>query len=719
MLPQDAAPIQSVMFGTNTHSPSRTTSRFGYAVSLLLVLTSSGFTQIAHIAKTDTKPARLGVSGLYGTNISSTSIQEFSGQEFCGTFEQGSAPGLSLGAFGEIPFGASSFSFIPSFAYHNLSSSFTTNPFNLEHAFDIGVGDTVRVDRERVYQTNVSTIAFGASAGWRPIEQLRFDAGLSFGLFASHSYTKTEHLLTPDAVYTANNLSTLELESGEMDVNSFLLTLETGIGYDFPLSDKVTFSPRINASIPLTAISQTESSTYKTWTIAGGAQLSIALDKKEELYIPPIPPELPTDKPAAAPVVIREPDKSVLRVNVRAVGITSSGEEVPEPIVSIQNVRVTDLAPTLNYIFFDDGKADIPSRYQKISASGTRGFDYSVFNTENALEIHYSVLNIIGKRLQSEPQAKITLTGTKSLHSDGDSLSEENLAMRRAQNVANYLQNVWGISSSRIRIKSKGLPDQPSDDNTPTGQAENRRVEISTSFPKILDPLETKRIERSATPPRIAFYQDIISDTGIRSLQITIKQGDKIIERIDGLTDERIKEQLWNIPSESITAGSNDSVMWTMDVIDSAGNTAQVTGAINVKLAESTLDVNKRDTVVDKSLERFQLILFDYSRASSSLDNNVNALLDRVSSSVSPDAKIYLIGYTDITGDPSYNDRLSLDRASKASLLLSSKLKTLGIRSPQFTLEGRGSRELLYDNTNAEGRFLSRTVRISIEKDIK
>lgn len=717
MLLLDAV-LMSVMFGTKTHSPSRATSRFGYVVSLLLILASSSFSQIALLSKND-KPARLGISGLYGTNISSTHIEEFNGQEFCGVFEQGAAPGLSLGIFSEIPFGASSFSLIPSLSYHNLSSSFTTNPFNLEHAFDIGAGDTVRIDRERVYQTNISTIAFGASAGWRPIERLRFDAGLSFGFFASHSYTKTEHLLTPDAVYTSNNLSTLELESGEMSVNSFLLSVVTGIGYDFPLSDKVTFSPRINASIPLTAISETGNSSYKTWTIAGGAQLSVALDKKEELYIPPIPPELPTAPTAEKPVAVREPDKSVLRVNVRAVGITSGGEEVPEPIVSIQNVRVTDLAPTLNYVFFDDGKEEIPSRYQKITASGTRGFNYSIFNTENALEIHYSVLNIIGKRLQSEPQAKITLTGTKSLHSDGDSLSEDNLAMQRAQNVANYLQNVWGISSSRIRIKSKGLPEQPSDDNTLTGQAENRRVEISTSFPKILDPLETKRIERTATPPRIAFYQDIVSDTGIKSLQITIKQGDKIIERIDGLTDERIKEQLWNIPSESITAGSSDSVLWTMDIVDFAGNTAQVTGAINVKLAESTLDVNKRDTVVDKSLERFQLILFDYSRASSSLDNNVSALLDRVSSSVSSDAKIYLVGYTDITGDQSYNDRLSLDRASKASLLLSSKLKTLGIRSPQFTLEGRGSRELLYDNTNAEGRFLSRTVRISIEKDIK
>jgi outer membrane protein OmpA-like peptidoglycan-associated protein len=705
------------MLLSTSHRTLQTTSRFGYLIFLILFSANAGLSQISYISSTE-PPSRLGVSGYYGTNISSTYIEEFSGQQFCGTFEEGAAPGLSLGIFGEIPLGKTNFSLVPSLSYRNLSSKFTTNPFNVEHAFDLTAGDTVRIDRERIYETNVSTVAFGAIAGWRPIERFRFDAGLSFGFFASHSYTKTEHLLTPDAVYTSNNLSTLELENGEMDVNSFLMALETGVGYDFPLSEKVMFTPRIAASFPLTAISTTGNSSYKTWTVAGGATLSVLLDNKKEVYIPPIPPELPTP-PAEKPVVIKEPEKSVLRVNVRAVGISNTGEEVPEPIVSIQNVRVTDLAPTLNYIFFDDGESKVAPRYQKMTASSTKSFDLSMFNTENALEIHYHVLNILGKRLQQEPQAKITLTGTRSYHSPGDSTNEDNLALQRAESVANYLQTAWGISPSRIRIKSRGLPEQSSDDNTAAGQAENRRVEITTTYPKILDPLETRRIERIATPPRISFDPYIISDSGVKSVLITIKQGDKVIERIDAITDKRVKEQLWNIPSESLISGTSDSVLWTMDVVDSAGNTAHVSGSINIKLSESTLDVNKRDTSADKSLERYQLILFDYSKASSSLDNNVNTLLTRASSSVTQDARIYVIGYTDITGDPAYNDKLSLDRASSASLLLSSKLKSLGIRAPQFTLEGRGSRELLYDNTNAEGRFLSRTVRISIEKDLK
>jgi outer membrane protein OmpA-like peptidoglycan-associated protein len=402
------------------------------------------------------------------------------------------------------------------------------------------------------------------------------------------------------------------------------------------------------------------------------------------------------------------------------VGVSESGEEVPEPVVSIQNVRVTDVSPTLGYVFFEDGSRDIPDRYNRFSESReVKGYQMNSFFKLDALGLHYEVLNIIGKRLQEEGQSKIVLTGTRSIHSSGDSLSDENIALARAQSVSKYLQDVWGISPARIRIKSRGLPEQASEDNTISGQAENRRVEISSLDPKLLDPIETKRIERTASPPRIAFDPYITSSAGVRSVNITIKQGEKVLEKIDGLTGERTKEWLWNIPSENIVAGTGDTVTWEMSILDSAGNTAEVSGKIGIRREEKTLDMMRRDTVIDKSLERFQLLLFDYSKTSSSHDYNLNSLLSRVAATITPDSRISLIGYTDVTGDPAYNDRLSLDRASKASILLSGKLRQNGLRTPQFTIEGRGSREVLYDNTYPEGRFLSRTVRISIEKDLK
>src|SRR5262249_15044836 len=156
----------------------------------------------------------------------------------------------------------------------------------------------------------------------------------------------------------------------------------------------------------------------------------------------------------------------------KAVGVTESGEEVPEPVVAIQNVKVTDVAPTLNYLFFDDGSDQIPGRYHLYgNANETGVFNPALLYKSNALGIHYEVLNIIGLRMQQKPNAKITITGTRSVHSAGDSISSSDISLLRAEHAAKYLQDVWSILPSRIKIKSRGLPEQPSDETTATGQA--------------------------------------------------------------------------------------------------------------------------------------------------------------------------------------------------------------------------------------------------------
>ncbi len=398
--------------------------------------------------------------------------------------------------------------------------------------------------------------------------------------------------------------------------------------------------------------------------------------------------------------------------------MTESGEEVPEPVVAIQNVRITDVAPTLNYLFFDDGSANIPRRYHFYSdENDTKSFDPASLYKLNALGIHYEVLNILGKRMQEKPSSKITITGARSLHSPGDSASASDISLLRAENTAKYLQDVWSIAPSRIKIKSRALPEQASDETAATGQAENRRIEITTNTPSLLEPIETHRLERTATPPKISFQSDITSNAGIMSQIITIRQDGTIIKTIDGLSPESKGEMLWDIAQGNIMA-SNDSVTWQMDIIDSAGAMVSINGNIKIKKEIQNRSRHATDTTADKSLERFHLLLFDYS-SSAELNSVSDEIFQRIASSITPDSHVSLIGHTDITGDPNYNEHLSYDRASRASILLSSRLHKLGRPSPPFSLEARGAKDILFDNTNAEGRFLSRTVRITIEKDLK
>ena len=671
-------------------------------------------------SQTPQRPVRIGGGVGYGSNISRTYIEAFTGDVLCGVFEKGSAPGLSFFGSMEIPLPLDNFSIIPRLGYRDLSSAFTTKPFNVENVRDVSSGGIFQVDRERDYQTNITTISLDASLAWRPLNAIHFAAGFGIGILTHHSYDQSEKLLTDGAVYTENNLSTRNVKSGDLDANTFAATLELGAGYDFAFQPNLTVGPEIRGSLPLTSITSGGNSSYRTWT--WGMAISLVYSLPVEAPVENIPP--PVIKPVPPPIVERKVEespvkKNVLLVTVNAVGLTESGEEVSEPVVAIENVRVTDVAPTLNYLFFDDGSSEIPTRYHSYSAvNETASFDPSSLYKLDALGIHYEVLNILGKRMQEKPSSKITITGTRSLHSPGDSAMASEVSLLRAEHVSKYLQDVWGVAPSRIKIRSRGLPEQASDENAATGQAENRRIEITTNTSSLLEPIETHRLERTATPPNIKFKSNIVSSfNGLKSQIITIKQGGKIIKIIDGLSTREDGELLWNIADGNVIENT-DSVTWQMDVVDSADATVTRTGIINIKKEVQDRIRHTSDTTADKSLERFHLLLFDYS-SSAELGTLSHEILERIASSITPDSRVSLIGHTDITGDPNYNEHLSSERASRASLLLSSRLHKRGISAPTFNLEARGAKDILFDNTNAEGRFLSRTVRITIERDLK
>ncbi len=672
------------------------------------------------------RPVRIGIGGEFGSNISQTYIESFAGDFLCGIFQKGSAPGISLFGMAEIPLPVNDFSFMPQIGYCDLSSSFVTTPFNNEFARDISTSGIFQVYRERNFVTNVKTLSFDGLLAWRPFGGFHFAAGAGAEFLVHHTFDQTEKLLTSGAVYTENLLSTRDVSSGTFDARTLAATLELATGYDFALSPRMTISPQLRASFPLTPISTTNGSNYRTWTVGGLLSLMYSLPEPAPIEkIPPPLQETPPQPIAELPPVetrhgasLQAPPKSILRVSVKAVGMTETGEEVIEPVVAIQNVRVTDVAPTLNYLFFDDGSSQIPERYHSYSSvSETRSFDPASLYKLDALGIHYEVLNILGKRMQDKPASKITITGTRSLRSSGDSAAASDISLLRAEHVAKYLLDAWGIAPSRIRIRSRALPEQASDESAATGQAENRRIEITTNIPSLLEPLETHRLERTATPPKISFQSDITSNAGIKSQIITIKQSGKIIKTIDGLSPDSKGEMLWDIAQGNVMAGS-DSVTWQMDIEDSSGATVTTTGNIKIKKEIQNRSRHLSDTTADKSLERYHLLLFDYS-SSAELNNISDEIFERIANSITPDSRVSLIGHTDITGDPNYNEHLSYDRASRASILLSSRLHKLGRTAPTFNLEARGAKDILFDNTNAEGRFLSRTVRITVERDLK
>jgi hypothetical protein len=94
-----------------------------------------------------------------------------------------------------------------------------------------------------------------------------------------------------------------------------------------------------------------------------------------------------------------------------------------------------NLYPLLNYVFFDEGKSDIPERYILFdNSSETKIFaDTSIYG--GTLDKYYHLMNIYGYRLQKNPNVKIKIVGCN----DGESKAEKGNTELSKQRANKYL----------------------------------------------------------------------------------------------------------------------------------------------------------------------------------------------------------------------------------------------------------------------------------------
>ncbi len=677
----------------------------------------------------DQKPSFF-IGGSFASNKANASIDAYDGSTPCGVFQNGNGTAPSF--FGGITFPlAGKFTIDAKLEYDNLSTSFDISASsivkNTPLAYNLFNNSYDTIQRNRLYSASLGMVGVAAIVSYAIVPRLNISAGPFFGVLIQRSYNETEALIYPadsTARYAATGLSTRTIGSATMsDVNVLQAGMELSASYELPFEPHLALRPSIGATIPFTPIT---SHLYE-YSIGGSISLVYYLSEPPvQEPLPAIVSELPRPqqqvetKQVETPVGV-PPKQTMLIVSVKALGVGDDGREVSEPVISIERTHVTEVYPMLHYVFFDDGSSEIPERYHRETAVTRSAFHEKDLFTANALEIHHHVLDILGERLAKNSDAIVTLVGTRSEHSPNDSLFGNVIALDRAKSIQDYLANVWGISRERLRMHERVLPDVASDDHNPFGQAENRRVEIIPSSPAITAPLRTERIERVATPPRIDFEPEITASAGIRSATITVYQHDHVLRTIDALSDSAASEYLWTIDDRSMpddAPEAEDSLRYVFAAIDSLGDTAEASGVIRLRKQTSDVTHHAGDTSLDKHIERYSLILFDYS--SSQLDKKESDMIIReMASSVGNQAHVTLTGHTDKTGDDAFNDRLAHDRVTRAAQMLEAALKKLGEKIPPLAIESRGSRDNLFDNSIPEGRVLSRTVRATIENDIK
>lgn len=377
-------------------------------------------------------------------------------------------------------------------------------------------------------------------------------------------------------------------------------------------------------------------------------------------------------------------------------------------VVAIEELTIIDSSPLLNYIFFDTGQSKIRERYRLLkNQDETKDFDEKTLR--DTIAKYHDVLNIIGKRFSENTDASIELVGCVS--DRGEEKNNLALSQARAEEVRAYFRYIWNIDPDRIKVSAQRLPDVPSTSSVEEGRLENQRLEIRSDSPEIFDSIKTTYTFEIADSNEITIHPDIQLGYDLKDWNIEIKGDGKLLKSIQGQEN--------NIPDVSFSLlGYGLGKMGGIDTISVSATMTDITGqTFTTDTAQTSINYVKRvkheaQKLEYKVIEKYALILFDYD--SSAIKEQNTTVIDRVVKRIKelPEAKVTIVGHSDIIGKEDYNVLLSHRRAKAVYQDVINR----DIPSPdRIIFRGDGPYNPPYDNATPEGRSFNRTVTITIE----
>ncbi len=388
-----------------------------------------------------------------------------------------------------------------------------------------------------------------------------------------------------------------------------------------------------------------------------------------------------------------------------------AGAVLFDPVqLTIEEISTIDSAPLLNYVFFETGQSELSNRYVQLKGQAETDA-FSEMALTSVMEKYLNLLNIIGYRMRQYPEASITLVGCNS--NTGAEAGRKDLSGSRAQAVRAYLRYVWGISSDRMAVEARNLPEAPSTNRIAEGQAENQRVEIHSDHQGMLDTVKSEYTEKRCDVQQINVIPKISAEAGVRDWKMTLKSGDVIIGALKGTGD---LEASYAVPVENHhldKMAEAGRITASLEVTDNENEVLKLEDAAVLPVRF----IQRKEQLAQKQgytvREKYALILFDYDSAAIKSRNKI--IVDRIIARMQdvPDAKVNIVGHTDNIGKEEYNIKLSERRADAV------KAQFTTIMSDNMTMSGDGPHNPLYDNGTSEGRALNRTVTIDLEYEKK
>ena len=551
----------------------------------------------------------------------------------------------------------------------------------------------------RDLSTNISYVTVEPSLRFEPFKSNFYVFGgprIAFNVEHSYVYTQKNNPASADQTPIPDEKGNLS------DMNKTQISMQVGAGYDIQLSSihkktKFVLSPFVSFQ-PYFGQSPRSIETWNVTTLRAGLALKLGCGH----FGPATVPALESKRaPVPAPV---EDRKVQFFVNV------------PPNIPTERKVR--EAFPLRNDVFFNTGSTEIPNRYVLLSKDQAQDFkeDHAeLFTPKNPssrspkqMTVYYNILNILGYRMSQNPSSTIMLIGSSETSTkDGKEMAES---------IKHYLVTIFGIKPSRIRTNGQDKPNDPSEQ--PGGTKDlallregDRKVSIESIDPALLmefqsgpgaplKPVEVTDVDQAPVESYITFNAGQGDDSfSSWTLQTSDEKGHE--KYFGTYSQEKV-----SIPGKNIL-GDRPNGDYKITITGKTKSGKEVKYDTTVHLTLWTPPVNQEVT-------RFSIIYeFNNSKAISIYKKYLDQV---VIPKIPASGRIIIHGYTDIIGDPAYNQKLSLARANDVKEIMESSLKKAKRSDVKFEIFGFGADQSLaqFKNDFPEERSYNRTVLIDI-----
>ncbi len=656
-------------------------------------------------AQLNTDNIYVGLFGGAGVNFHTGTFDTRDGLISCGYFNDASSLRWLAGNYLEIPY-SDKWMFSLRLFYQRMGAEFTTPTANPPKV-SLGDGTLVTANTDQVLDTRLDYLNLALVGKYFFYKKWYAAIGPCLGYAVRADFTQKEKIISPAGLKFITGESERTILEGDFDNSAagtsvgLRFSALAALGVDCPVGDRFVVNPEVSYNLAIT-----KAMTPSDWRVnalnftiglkflIGTQHETITIKEKEPV----------NDKPAE----VIKPVKPLLPVaSIAARNLMPNGALADFAEITVSDEMTKFVLPLLPYVFFAPNSGKIPERYESIR-SGETG-DFSENNFREPMNLYHNLLNIVGKRMNEYPDAKITVTGC--LEPLEDTVAPGKLAQSRALAVKEYLTQVWRIASDRISIVEGKVPQVASNRNAADGREENRRAEITSTDERILAPVKGNLVSTTLIPESISIAAKVQYPEAAQSWSLAVKDADgaELFAR-SGSNAPDTAPILWNPNKTEIgkiarNINKRKNLTAQFSVASTAGDVEPAAAGIPVRYTVSSKLLD--GTVVsDTIVERYMLLFFDFDKPTISKFNENTMSIIR--SRIKTNSAVAVKGFTDRMGPEQHNMSLSTQRAETVFNSIRER-----IIPEKMTKAGLGAK-LIYDNELPEGRMYNRTVVVEI-----